>query len=238
MKIKKIIAIISALTMTVCICGCKENPSDEVSSATLQNAIIEPRQEYTSSDAEIDAQKQTTVNLSKTITNSEYCDMNYTISIPDWEYESDYIIPQTKYDSYTRIYGSKDEKLKFFITEYTAPYKYIGEKNKDFGSTDYAEALGLVALPTNTVIGYLDYYNNYNIISKQPDYIDGEKKYYEFCLQYPNANDDFYYTKGYILIGIKHPIVVYFFDGTDGTIYDEEMMSKSLEIIKSVHITE
>lgn len=236
MKLKRILSIITALTIALTICGCKSNSTTENNSSEPEKTIYGNDNEYTSSDAEIDKQKQTTVNLSKTISNSEYCDMEYTINIPNWEYESDYIIPQTKYDSYTRIYASEDENFKFFITEYTANFRYIADKNKSFGSNTYAEALGLSILPTNVTEGYLDEYDDYVILSKKPDVIDGNRSYYEFCLQYPYS-EGFKYTKGYILVGVRRPIVVYFFDGTKDTIYDEDMMNKSLEIIKSVKIT-
>lgn len=236
MKLKRILAFTMAITL-VAMCGCKENPTSDVSS-TSEKTVYESRTEYTSSDAEIDKQKKATVDLSKTITNSEHCDMEYTITIPNWEYESDYVLTKTKNANYTRIYKSADENLKFFITEYNGNKKYIADKNKSFGSNTYAETLGLLAFPIRVTQYYLGEYSSYDITSKQPDYVDGKKEYYEFFLQYPYGGGSFKYAKGYVLVGVKRPIIVYFFDGTEGTIYDEEMMNKSFEIIKSINITE
>lgn len=228
------ILLITVFILTLSGCGKAqviiENTSEPVSSSQTQS------ENEVSSEAET---KQAVVNLTNKITNSEYCDMKYTLSIPNWEFEKDrgVLDEESWIRNYTRMYKSDDEKFKFFVTEYFGKEKYPGQIDDQFGASLHTEASAISGCIVDKVIydltGYTD---NMEILNKEPiKGINGES-YYEFCLQCPNEYDNYYYAKGYVAVGIKRPIAVYFFDKTKETIYDEDMINKSLEIIKTLTI--
>lgn len=233
---KRILSILLITVFILTLSGCGkaqviiENTSEPVSSSQTQseNAV--------SSEVET---KQTVVNLTNKITNSEYCDMKYTLSIPNWEFEKDrgVLDEESWIRNYTRMYKSDDEKFKFFVTEYFGKEKYPGQIDDQFGASLHTEASAISGCIVDKAIydltGYTD---NMEILNKEPiKGINGES-YYEFCLQCPNEYDNYYYAKGYVAVGIKRPIAVYFFDRTRETIYDEDMINKSLEIIKTLKV--
>lgn len=230
---KKTISIILLATMLLSLVACgkakvsvKDNSESKTSSSDSQDS---------DNSAET---KTTTVNLSGTVSNSEHCDMQYTLSTPDWEFEKEfYYSEDSKYTNYTREYKSTDSKLKFFVTEYLGTEKYPGQIDRSFGKSHHTEADaisgGIVDIAVKELTGYSD---NQQILTKEPVKGDGNMDMYEFCLQLPNEYDGYFYVKGYVAVGIKHPVAVYFFDGTKDTIYDEEMVNKSLDIIKTLKI--
>lgn len=178
------------------------------------------------------------VDLTKTLKNSEHCDMKYEIAMPDFEFEKEYYdTANPKFTSYTRVYKTGDEKFKYYVTEYLGTEKYVGKLDEDYGKTSHTEANSIFGgLINNLILEDTGYTENMVIQDNFATDIGNGIEVYKCCLQLPNELDDYYYVKGYIAVGIKHPVAVYFFDGTPETDYDEEMQTKSLEIIKSIKI--
>lgn len=217
--------------MVLSLVGCKKNKPDvEVvsSDAPTNNSSS------SSGSSETELAK---VNLTKTLKNSQYCDMKYEIAMPDFEYDKDFyddIMPE--YASYTRAYKTGDKKFRYYVSEYLGTEKYVGNEDRDYGANSHTEAESIVSIFANLIEDDVGYAENMVITDNFMTDIGNGMEIMKFCLQLPNELDDYYYVKGYIMVGIKHPIAVYFFDGTPETDYDEEMQTKSLEIIKSIKI--
>lgn len=217
--------------MILSLVGCKKNKPDVevVSSDTPVN--------NSSSSSDSSETEHAEVNLTKTLKNSQYCDMKYEIAMPDFEYEKEYYDNvKPKYASYTRVYKTNDKKFKYYVSEYLGTEKYVGHEDEDYGANSHTEAESIVSIFANLIEADVGYAENMVITDNFMTDIGNGMEIMKFCLQLPNELDDYYYVKGYIAVGIKHPVAVYFFDGTPETDYDEEMQTKSLEIIKSIKI--
>lgn len=230
---RKILSIILVGTLIFALSGCGKAKVTVTDSSEPE--ISSQSQDENEEPAET---KSATVNLSQEIKNSEYCDMEYTMTIPNWEFEKDrgVLDEGSKIKNYTRMYKSSDPNFKFFVTEYFGINPYPGQIDKQFGQSLHTQARAVSGCIVDDVIYDLTGYSeNGEILNKEP--IEGEngEKYYEFCLQLPNEYDNYYYVKGYVAVGIKRPIAVYFFDRTKETLYDDDMINKSLEIIKTVN---
>ena len=230
---KKIISIILLATMVTSLVACGKNkPKVDIGKADKADGL---NSADVSSMAEL-----AKIDLTKTLTNSEHCDMKYEMSMPDFEFEKDYPdLENEKYSSYTRVYKTTDKNLKYYVTEYLGTEKYVGHLDNDYGQNSRTEARSIFGHLINNLIktdtGYTD---NMHIVDNFATDIGNGIEIYKCCLQLPNELDDYYYVKGYIAVGIKHPVAVYFFDGTPETSYDEEMQAKSLAIIQSLKISE
>lgn len=236
---KRILSIILTITLFVVMSGCSnDNVTVVDGSDTEASSQVQDESDISNVISETET-KTAVINLNTQITNSEYCDMRYTMSIPDWEFEKDrgVLNEESWVRNYTRMYKSDDPKLKFFVTEYFGREKYPGQIDDQFGESLHTEARAVSGCVIDDVVHDLTgYTDNYQILNKEPiKGINGES-YYEFCLQCPNKHSNFYYAKGYVAVGIEHPIAVYFFDKTIDTIYDDDMINKSLEIIKTLKI--
>ena len=137
-----------------------------------------------------------------------------------------------------KIYKKSDKKLKYYVTEYLGTEKYVGKEDEDYGKSSHTEAESIISIFANLIEADVGYAENMVITDNYPLDMGNGMEVYKFCLQLPNELDDYYYVKGYIAVGIKHPVAVYFYDGTPETDYDEEMQTKSLEIIQSLKIGE
>ncbi len=226
---KKIISmlLLSVMVLSLASCG-KSKPK----------VTVEKPKDSSSSDTS-STEELAKIDLTKTLSNSKHCDMKYEISMPDFEYEkddSDFVMPE--YASYTRIYKTTDKKFKYYVTEYLGTEKYPGNLDRDYGQSTHTEAdciLSLVASITKMDTGYSE---NMQILDNFATDIGNGVEVYGIALQLPNELDDYYFVKGYIAVGLKHPIAVYFFDGTPEGSYDTEMQEKSLAIIKSLKVSE
>lgn len=230
-ELKKIISIMLLAVMILSLVGCKKNKPDVevVSSDTPTN-----NSSSSSGSSETELAK---VNLTKTLKNSQYCDMKYEIAMPDFEFEKDtYDESLPEYSSYTRIYKTDDKKFKYYVSEYLGTERYVGNEDRDYGANSHTEAESIVGIFPGIIKWDTGYTENMVITDNFMTDIGNGMEIMKFCLQLPNELDDYYYVKGYIAVGIKHPVAVYFFDGTPETSYDEEMQAKSLEIIKSIKI--
>ena len=231
---KKILSIILTGAMILALSGCGKAKITVNENSEPTN--ISQSQGEESIKEEI---KSAVVNLSNEIKNSEYCDMEYTLTIPNWEFEKDrgVLDEGSKIKNYTRMYKSSDPNFKFFVTEYFGINPYPGRIDEQFGQSLHTQARAVSGCIIDDVVKDLTGYSeNGEILNKEP--IEGEngEKYYEFCLQLPNEYDNYYYVKGYVAVGIKRPIAVYFFDRTKETLYDDDMINKSLEIVKTLKI--
>ena len=225
---KKITSIVLLVIMVLALTSCgKDKPK-----VTVEESKVE------STDSGNSSSEKASVDLTKTILNSKYCDMKYEMAMPDFEYEKEYYdTVQPEYASYTRVYKTSDKKFKYYVTEYLGTERYVGNLDRDYGQNSKTEARSIFGHLINNIIkedtGYTD---NMIIIDNFPMDLGNGVEVYKCCLQLPNELDDYYYVKGYIAVGIKHPVAVYFYDGTPETDYDEEMQTKSLEIIQSLKI--
>ena len=231
---RKILSIILIGTLIFALSGC-----GKAKVTVIDNSESEISSQSQSENEEAAETKSATVNLSQEIKNTEYCDMEYTLTIPNWEFEKDrgVLDEGSKIKNYTRMYKSSDPNFKFFVTEYFGINPYPGRIDEQFGQSLHTQARAVSGCIVDDVIYDLTGYSeNGEILNKEP--IEGEngEKYYEFCLQLPNEYDNYYYVKGYVAVGIKRPIAVYFFDRTKETLYDDDMINKSLEIIKTLKV--
>lgn len=231
---KKILSLMLVGALIFALSGC-----GKAKITVKDNSEPETNSQSQSGENETVETKSAVVNLSNEIKNSEYCDMEYTMTIPNWDFEKDRkaLEEDSMIKNYTRMYSSPDPKFKFFVTEYFGINPYPGQIDKQFGQSLHTQARAVSGCIIDDVIKDLTGYSeNGEILNKEP--IEGEngEKYYEFCLQLPNEHDNYYYVKGYVAVGIKRPIAVYFFDKTIDTIYDDDMINKSLEIIKTLKV--
>ena len=226
---KKITSIVLLVIMVLALTSCgKDKPKVTVEESKVENT-----------DSGNSSSEKASVDLTKTILNSKYCDMKYEMAMPDFEYEKEYYdntLPE--HSTYTRVYKTTDKKFKYYVTEYLGTKRYVGNLDRDYGKTSHTEASGILTIIANIIQEDTGYSENMQIQDNFPMDIGNGIEIYKCCLQLPNELDDYYYVKGYIAVGIKHPVAVYFYDGTPETDYDEEMQTKSLEIIQSLKIGE
>lgn len=237
---KKILTIILSLCIVFSLCSCKGVKEERTDTAPVSNSSVSDNSESGNESSEDVQTKNTTIDITSTIQNSEYCDMKYTMSIPDWKQVREHINLTSSVDCnfYTRVYDTGDENLTFYVTEYLGPQKYPGQMDKSYGKSLRTEAEAIAGNLIDKIIkrdtGYSDnmaIYDEYNYITNP----DGSQ-IREFCLQLQRANFNYYYVKGHILVGVKHPIVVYFFDKTEETLYDDEMFPKTLTMLQSIKV--
>lgn len=235
---KKILALILVISILFAVSGCRKgaqgriinNGSEVVADTESQQASITA-----------DSQETVQIELTSIIKNSPHCDMNYELSAPGWEYEKEFANLESviQSESYTRVYKSKDENLKFFVTEYLGSDLYPGGAALSYGTSlkSSAEAICGVAIDklVKCTTGYSD---DMCIMGRQPIKTNSGAEIYDFCLQLPNENDSYYYVKGYIEVGIKHPVAIYFFDKTNDTKYDSQMVTQGKTVIKSLKVSD
>lgn len=226
---KKIISmlLLAVTVLSLASCG-KSKPK----------VTVEKPKDSSSSDTS-STEELAKIDLTKTLSNSKHCDMKYEISMPDFEYDKDYSdFEMPEYSSYTRVYKTTDKKFKYYVTEYLGTERFVGNLDRDYGKSSHTEADGILSILANIVEADVGYADNLQILDNFATDIGNGVEVYGIALQLPNELDDYYFVKGYIAVGLKHPIAVYFFDGTPEGSYDTEMQEKSLAIIKSLKVSE
>lgn len=207
----------------------------------------------TSSEAEVQKAEISDELTVRVENSSKYTGDAYSLFIPDWTYLGDYYYENTTHiteqedditgemmpanyyitrDFYSRGYSTANSELYLFVSEYLGNEKYFGSE-LTYGKTLNASATGISAAVSELAAQHFINSKYLQSFYALEPYTECQiSSCYWFFDQY-DTEDGYRYDKGYILVGLEHPIVVTFVDWSKDHLYDEEIEALGKEIINS-----
>ena len=253
-KLISIFLIFSIFAMILTGCSPSSEDNSDVYVSILPNASGTTSDETSSTEAE-----DLPMSIPKTIYqagkesearhDSPDVAFKYSINIPDWELykenfntESSFIDDQYRtYNSFynTRSYLSPDKKLLLFVSEYYGTAIYPPDNIHPTWTIE-GEAESISNWCIGKIFNDFCEENNYNSsfgYYHTDDLIEAEKFDYVGVSRQENINHvegTYFYGKGYVLMNIQFPIVIYMVDFTSDHSYEEYIDSTLEAMLASV----
>ena len=245
--IASIIALL-AIAIGFLIKGCREEPQMP---PDIEISFENP-------DPIPEEQKTLDINTENRIYASKYSPIDYSILVPKWEALPDYYYEQlgnnqefligkewivldnsNNFNFYTRGFISEDKKAYLFITEYLGNVKFPCG-GQGIGLNDHSQATDTIAHIEKKI------YPQYQFENGRSNWTEEELIYKDENIQRWRFLNGFYvldksgnakstkFARGYCLMGLEIPIVVYAYDATEDQIHAESLKRLTESMIKSI----